>query len=175
MPIKTLYEIFNSHKKAAQYSTTDKALANAEFMALVRKGGDVYRMVQTPMADGALTKAEEYLLLVYRVRQLMHQYYSHGRKKEDLMIALEHEKKLDDWNRRTQEYIDSHPGYKPADPKSHSFFILVREWRKTWRERMNYSKRKTGLDEAVLREMSKKCRDIEKKIDEYIKDKLQLI
>ena len=175
MPIKTTYEIYNSHHLAPQYSTSDKALAYAEYMALIRKGGDVYRLVQTPMADGALTKAEEYLILVYRVRKLMRQYFDRGRRKEDLMASLEHEKKLDDWNRRTQEYIDSHPGYKPADPKSHSFYVLVSSWRNTWRERKKYSKRKTGFDEAVMREMTKKCRDIEKKIDEYIKDKMQLI
>ena len=82
MPIKTKYEIFNSRHAAAHYTTFDKDLARAEFNALIRKGDDFYRMVQTPTVIGTLTKPEEYLMLVYKVRKQMRQYFDRGRKKE---------------------------------------------------------------------------------------------
>lgn len=82
---------------------------------------------------------------------------------------------LDKWNKRTKEYIDSHPHYQPKDKEAHAFFILVSEWRKAWKERMAYKKRKMGFEQAVLDQMSKKCRALEKQIDEYVKRKLQLL
>lgn len=174
MPIKVQYEIFDTQHVAPVLQTRDRQLASIEFNGLIRKGGDTYRLQQTPMADGALTKAEQYLMLVYRVRKLWRQYFDQGRDHNVLLASVEKEKELDDWNSRTQSFIDTHPGYKPSDAQSHAFFVIVQEWRRTWKERKNYSKRK-DCDERVLAEISRKCRDFEKQIDKYIKDKLHLI
>lgn len=174
MPFKVQYEIFDSKHTAPVLRTTDRVMASIEFNALLHKGDDVYRMQQTPMADGALTKPEQYLMLVYRVRKLWRQYFDHGRDRDVLLESVEQEKKLDDWNARTQRFIDTHPGYKPADEKGHAFFLIVQGWREAWKERKRYSKRK-DCDQAVLNEISRKCRDYEKEIDKYVKDKLGLI
>lgn len=175
MPFKVQYEIFDSKHKAPILSTTDRTVASIEFNDLIRRGGDVYRMVQTPMADGALTKQEEYLMLVYRVRKLWRQYFDQGRSQEVLLASLEKEKELDDWNTRTAAYMRSHPGYaNKMNDKAFCFYVVVSEWRKAWKERKRY-KGNASCDQQVLREIGKKCRDFEKKIDDYIKDKLQLI
>lgn len=174
MPIKVQYDIYDTQHKAPIISTSDRTMASIEFNDLLRKGGDLYRLQQTPIADGALTKAEEYLMLVYRVRKLWNQYFNQGRDQEVLKTSLEQEKKLDDWNKRTKSFIDSHPGYKPADPKSHAFYVLVSGWREAWKDRKRYSKQK-GCDEDILKELSRKCRDFEKQIDKYVKDNLGLI
>lgn len=174
--IQTKYEIFCTQKSAPIYWGYDKLQAKVEMEELIRNPkGDFYRLVQTPMPGEEITKQEEYVLLVYHVRRLIKQYYSNGRKKEDLDESLEQEAILDQWNRKTQAYIDSHPRYRPSDPKAHAFFVLVSEWRKTWKERMAYKRRKMGYEQAVLQEMSKKCRALEKQIDEYVKQKLQLL
>lgn len=176
MPIRTCYKIFSATKTAPKFTTHDRVMAYVEFNELIRNPkGDVYRLEQTPEPDGALTKSEEYLLLVYRVRRLMRQYFDRGRQHQDLIVSLEHEKRLDDWNKRTQAFIDSHPGYKPADEKSHAFYVLVSEWRKTWRERKNYSKRTMGYDQRIMDEMTRKCRALEKEIDKTVKERLQLL
>ena len=109
MPFKVQYEIYDSKHKAPVLSTFDRTVASIEFNDLIRRGGDVYRMVQTPMADGALTKQEEYLMLVYRVRKLWRQYFDQGRSQEVLLASLEKEKELDDWNTRTAAYMRAHP------------------------------------------------------------------
>lgn len=175
MPFKVQYEIFDSHHKAPILSTWDRTVASIEFNDLLRKGGDVYRLQQTPMPDGALTKQEEYLMLVYRVRKLWKQYFNQGRSQEVMMASLEQEKKLDDWNTRTEAYIRSHPGYaNKMNDKAYCFYIVVSEWRKAWKERKRY-KGNSSCDQEVLREMSKKCRDFEKEIDKYVRDNLGLI
>lgn len=174
MPIKVQYEIFDSQHKTPLISTTDRAMASIEFQSLIHKGDGLYRLVQTPIADGALTKPEEYLMLVYRVRKLWRQYFDHGRDHEVLKASVELEKKLDDWNSRTQKYIDTHSGYKPSDENSHSFYVVVSEWRKAWKDRKRYSRQK-DYDPQILSEINKKCRDFEKQIDKYIKDKFKLI
>lgn len=175
MPIRTKYEIFSTRMTAPIHKGYDKTMAFVEWQELYRNlHGDFYRLVQTPEAVGELTKNEEYVLLVWKVRQLIRKYYD-GRKKEDLEASLAEESKLDAWNRRTTNFMSSHPGYRPSEEKSYAFFLLVSEWRKTWHERMNYRKRKMNFQQQVLNEMSKKCRALEKKIDEYIKDKLQLL
>lgn len=175
MPIRTNYKIFAATKQAPIFQTYDRVLAYVNWNDFIRHPqGDMYRLEQIPEPLGALTKSEEYLMLVYRVRKLIRQYYARGRRKEDLLISLDHEKRLDDWNKRTQAFMDSHPGYKPADEKSHAFFLLVSQWRKIWHERMSYRKLKMR-DERVLDEMSKKCRDYESQIDKIIKDKFGLL
>lgn len=175
MPFKVQYEIYDTQHKAPVISTTDRTMASIEWHDLLRKGGDIYRMEQTPMADGALTKPEQYLILVYRVRKLWRQYFDGGRKHEVLLASVEEEKKLDEWNARTRKYIDSHSDViNGKDKERYGFFLVVEGWRSAWKDRKQYSRRK-DCDEAVLKEISKKCRDFEKQIDKYIKDKLQLI
>ena len=153
MPIKVQYDIYDTQHKAPIIHTTDRTLASIEFNDLIHKGNGLYRMQQTPMADGALSKQEEYLMLVYRVRMLWKQYFNHGRSHEVLKASIEEEKKLDDWHRRVSSLskVSSSP-----------------------LERKSYSRRK-DCDEAILSEMSKKCRDFEKQIDKYLKIKLNLI
>ena len=176
MPIRTRYQIYCSSKKAALLDTTDRDIARVEFNEYIRNPkGDVYRMVQTPEAVGALTKSEEYLFLVYHVRRLIKRYFNNGRKHEDMIESQEYETKLDKWNQRTQAFINSHPGYKPTDEKSHAFYVLVSTWRKVFKERMAYRKLKMGFDQNVLNEMSKKSRELEKEIDKYIKEQFQLL
>ena len=176
MAIKTRYRIYNLRQTAPIHDSYDKLLARIEFQDLIHKGGDLYRMEQTPEPDGALTKAEEFLMLVYRVRQLQRQYFDRGRKKEDLAAALEHEHRLDAWNRRTRSYLDSHCKVMDGQTtKRYNFFLVVEAWRKAWKERMGYANRKMGFEPAVLAEMTKKCRQFEREIDKYIKDQLQLI
>ena len=175
MPIKVRYEIFDSHHKAPILDTWDRTVASIEFNDLLRKGGDVYRLQQTPMPDGALTKQEEYLMLVYRVRKLWKQYFNQGRSQEVMMASLEQEKKLDDWHKRISAL--SEKSDKPLaikDRKAFNFYIVVRGWREAWQERKRY-KGNASCDQEVLREMSKKCRDFEKEIDKYVKDNLGLI
>lgn len=175
MPIKTRYEIFSIDKKPAILSTYDRLLATVEFNERMRRGDGFYRMQQTPEADGALTKPEEYLLLVYRVRKLWRQYFDQGRDHAVLLKSVEEEKKLDDWNARTRRFLDTHLSVMDGKTTERfGFFIVVEGWRKAWKERKAYARRK-DCDEAVLSEISKKCRHFEKEIDKYIKDKLQLI
>lgn len=175
MPIKVQYDIYDGHHAAPIIQTSDRTLASIEFNSLIRKGDGLYRMQQTPMADGALTKSEEYLMLVYRVRKLWKQYFNQGRSQEVLKASLEEEKKLDDWHRRVSALSQNSNAPLPIkDREAFDFFIVVRGWREAWKERKNYSKRR-DCNEDVLKEMSKKCRDFEKHIDKYVKDKLQLI
>lgn len=136
MPIKVQYDIYDTQHKAPIISTSDRTVASIEFHDLLRKGGDLYRLQQTPIADGALTKQEEYLMLVYRVRKLWNQYFNQGRSQEVLKASLEEEKKLDDWNARTEAYMRSHPGRaNKMDDKAYCFYVVVSEWRKTWKDR----------------------------------------
>lgn len=174
MPIKVKFEIYDSKHAAPHYIGYDVDLARAEYYDLIRKGGDVYRLVQTVETESALTKSEEYLLLAYNIRRLWKKYFGAGRDKEVLKesVALEHQ--LDKWNQRTDAYIASHPGYQPADKKAHAFFLLMAEWRKTWKERKKYVTSKDP-DERIIKEMSRKCRDYEKEIDKYIKETIGMI
>lgn len=174
--IRVKYEIFCTSKIAPVFCSFDKTQTRVEFNEFIRNPkGDFYRLVQTPMPGEEMTKQEEYALLVYHVRRLIRKFFDNGRKEEDKKESLAQESILDKWNNRTQSYIDTHPGYQPKDKEAHAFFVLVSEWRKTWKERMAYKRRKMGFEQAVLDQMSKKCRALEKQIDEYVKQKLQLL
>lgn len=174
--IQVKYEIYGTQKTVPVFMSYDKLQTHVEFNELTRNPkGDFYRLVQTPMPGEEMTKQEEYVLLVYHVRRLIRKYFDNGRKEEDKKESLAQESILDKWNNRTQSYIDTHPGYQPKDKEAHAFFVLVSEWRKTWKERMAYKRRKMGFEQAVLDQMSKKCRALEKQIDEYVKRKLQLL
>lgn len=176
MAIRTKYQIFCTKKTAPLLTTYDKVSAYVEFNEHIRNPqNDMYRLAQEVESVGELTKQEEYFLLVYHVRKAIRRYYDNGRKQEDLKASLELESQLDKWNKRTKNFMASHPAWKPKDTESHAFYVLVSEWRKAWHERMGYRKRTMGYDQKVMEQMSKKCREIEKQIDKYIKDKLQLL
>lgn len=176
MPFKTCYRIYSNQKTAPVYTGYDKTMAFVTWEDLLRNlKGNTYYMEQAVEPVGELTKSEEYLMLVYDVRRHIKKYYNGGRKQEDLKASLELEASLDKWNKRTQAFIASHPGYKPQDQKSFAFCQLVTEWRKVWHERMGYRKRTMGFEQQVLNEMSKKCYQLEKEIDKYIKQELQLL
>lgn len=174
MPIKVKFEIYDSKHAAHHYMGYDSDLARAEYYDLIRKGGDVYRLVQTVQTDGTLTKSEEYLMLAYNIRRLWKKYFDGGRDPEVLKESVALEYQLDKWNQRTANYIAANPGYQPADEKAHAFYLLMSEWRKAWKERKKYVK-SADPDERIIKEMSKKCRDLEKEIDKYIKDKIGLL
>ena len=177
MPFKVQYEIFDDKHGAPDYQTYDYTMARIELNDRKRNPrGMLWRLEQTVMPDGALSKAEEYLFLVYRVRKLTIQYRNDMTDKNK-KVLLEHVKKLDDWNKTISGHISTHPGYKPADEKSHSFYVIVKAWRDAYYERQHYCKHTTraGYDHNLFREMTRKIRGFEKKIDEYIKDQLQLI
>ncbi len=176
MPIRTKYEIYCTQKTAPVYTGYDKKMAYVEFEDRIRNPkGDSYRLVQTPEVVDSLSKSEEYLLLVYEVRKLIRKYFKDGRKKEDFDASIAQEMKLDEWNKRNEAIMASHPDYVPKDPKGHAFYLLVSEWRKAWKERMAYRKRKMGFDQNVLDEMTKKCRKIEEQVDKYVKETLQIL
>ena len=136
--------------------------------------GMIWHIEQTVMPDGVLNKQEEYLFLVYRVRKLTIYYRNNSQKEEDKRVLLEHVRKLDKWNKEITKWVEAHPQYKPKDSKSHSFYVVVNEWRKTYYERQRYGKQ-LNCDQNVFREMTRKIRGFEKEIDKYIKQHLELI
>lgn len=176
MPFKVHYEIFDNKHAAPDYQTYDFTMARIEWQERQRNPkGLMWRLEQTPMPDGELTKEEEYLLLVYTIRKLWRRYFDQGRKQEDLKASLAEEKKLDDWNTRTRKFIDSHSNYgKGAQSEGYSFFLVVEAWRKAWKDYKKYLRGQV-VDGLIEKEMGKQCRDYEKQIDKYVKDKLGLI
>lgn len=173
MPFKVLYEIYDSKHKAPILATGDKMIAYVEWRECLRKGGDIYRLEQTVIPDGALSKQEEYLMLVYRIRK-MYRKYKITKDHRDLMASLDHEKVLDVWNKRTRAFIDSHPGFTPKDQEGHNFFIVVEAWRNAWKKYKKYSP-KNGFDDLVQKEINRECKQYGREIDNYIKRKFNLI
>lgn len=179
MPFKVHYEIFDDKHGAPDYQTYDYTMARVEWFDRQRNPrGLLWRLEQTVMPDGVLTKHEEYVFLVYRVRKLTIYWRNNGQKDEDRNILMEHVRKLDKENRRTREFLNGHQAFEKAklDAKSQSymFFVLVEAWRAAYYERQKYSKQ-AGYDIKVYREMTRKIRQLEKEIDEYIKQIIKLI
>lgn len=177
MPFKVKYEIFDNKHGAPDYQTYDFTMARIEWNERKRDPkGMLWRIEQTVMPDGVLTKPEEYLFLVYRVRKLTIQYRNDMTDKNK-KVLVEQVKKLDDWNKTISDHISTHPAYKPADEKSHSFYVIVKAWRDAYYERQRYSKHTTraGYDNNVFREMTRKIRGYEQEIDNYIKQEIKLI
>ena len=175
MPFKVHYEIFDDKHAAPDFQTSDFTMARIEWTERIRNPkGMLWHIEQTVMPDGVLNKQEEYLFLVYRVRKLTIYYRNNSQKEEDKRVLLEHVRKLDKWNREITKWVEAHPQYKPKDSKSHSFYIVVNEWRKTYYERQRYGKQ-LNYDQNVFREMTRKIRGFEKEIDKYIKQHLELI
>ena len=168
MPIRVRYDIFDGLRKAPVFTTSDRHLALIERDEYIRKGKGIYR-IQTTVIPDNMNKSEQYLYLVYEVRQLQRRYFDQGRNKEVLQQALDKEEELDDWNTRTSGFLAAHTNYKPADPKAHAFFLIVVRWRRLWKNYFAYKKR-SDADPAIVRERAKECRDYEAQIDKYIKE-----
>lgn len=176
MPFKTRYDIYG-RVTAPVVSTYDKKIARIEWNSYLRNphAQGIHRLVQTVEPDGELTKSEEYLYLVYRVRKLWRRYFDCDRKKEDLEESLKLESELDGWNMRTRIYIETHG--KPiatSHVEAYNFYQKVQLWRDTWKDRKKY-RGNLKCDKQILDELSRQCRQYEKEIDQYIKTKLNLI
>lgn len=177
MPFKVHYEIFDDKHGAPDFQTYDYTMARVEWMERQRNPrGLMWRLEQTVMPDGVLTKHEEYVLLVYRVRKLTIQYRNDMTDKNK-KVLVEQVKKLDDWNKTISDQISKHPNYKPSDEKSYSFYVIVKAWRDAYYERQHYYKHTTraGYNNNVFREMTRKIRGFETEIDKYIKQTIKLI
>lgn len=174
MPFKVTYCIYDG-KAAPCFTAADRRVAYVEFQEQQRTKGYLnVRMTTDVKPDGSLSKQEEYLWLVYRVRQAIHRYYDRRGKvtkqesSDDLKVSLALEKELDMWNTRTRFYLQQHPMASHGDEKAFAFFEVVEEWRKCWHKYFSYKKLR-DKDPNVEREMKKQCFDFEKAIDEYIK------
>ena len=176
MPFKVHYEIFDDKHGAPDFQTYDYTMARVEWNERQRNPkGMIWHIEQTVMPDGVLNKQEDYLFLVYRVRNLTIHYRNNGQKDEDRNVLIKHVRKLDKWNKEIDAYMRSHPGYaNKMDNQAYSFYVLVTEWRKMYYERQRYSKVQ-GYDHNVFREMTRKIRGLETEIDKYIKQQIQLI
>lgn len=172
MPILVIHDVYDERHRAPVFSSSDRRLAVVERNELIRRGQGVYR-IKTTITPVNMNKSEQYLYLVYEVRQLQHRYFDGGRDKQVLQQALDKEKELDNWNTRTRFYLQGHPKSTPDDPKAFAFFQLVEQWRKLWKEYFAYKKR-ADADPAIVRERAKQCRDYETQIDNYIKQYLGL-
>ena len=169
MPFIVKFSIYEPGKEASCFNTQDRKLAYIELNAMRQKPGmALTRMSADVKTVEPLTRAERFALQLWEIRKAMHKYYNGGRKHEDMLASIELETALDRKIKADREFIDSHPGRPVRDQKAYAFFLVVEEWRSTWRERKRYSQTK-GYDQQVYREMTRKLRDYEAKIDSYIK------
>lgn len=179
MPFKVLYEIFDNKHDAPDYQTYDYTMANIEWQDRKQNPkGLMWRIEQTVMPDGVLTKHEEYVLLVYRVRKLTIHWKNNGMKDKDRNILMEHVRKLDNWNKKTRQFLNTHCSVMyAATTKRHAFFIVVEAWRNAYYERQQYQKATANgnYDSRVFREMTRKIRQFEQEVDNYIKQTIKLI
>ena len=175
MPFKTLYQIYDSKHTAPVFTNTDYKMAYVEWRACMRKGGDVYRLQQTVLPDDKLTKSEEYLYLVYRLRKAWKQFINCGHKEDDIKECSKLEKELDDWHCRVTTLSQNQTTPRPIkDREAFDFYLTVAEWRDVRLSRKKYTSA-NGFDEIVRKEVSRSCREFERKIDKYIKTKLNLL
>ena len=177
MPFKVQFNIWSQGKQAPDLTTLDRTLARIEYNERIRIMGRGHaaphlQQVVTPVEP--LTKSEEYLYLVYTVRHLQRQYFSHGRSQEIFKQAIAQEKRLDDWNTRNRFHLQGHPKFTPDDPKAFAFFQIVEQWRIKWKAYFAYKKQRDA-DPAVVKERSKECRAYEKQIDAYIRENIGLV
>ena len=174
MPFKVKFSIYEPGKIAPCLCTQDRRLAYVELSAMRSKPGmAMTRMTAEVWGFEPLTKAERFALQLWEVRKAMHRYYHGGRRHEDLVASLALESELDKKIRADRQYMDAHPGRRVTDQKAYAFFLIVEEWRSTWLERKRYGSR-AGYDNQVYREMTRKIRDYESKIDSYIKEVIGL-
>lgn len=172
MPFVVHFKIFEPKKLAPIIQTTDRNYARVEYNALINK--EPWSRLEYTVQLVDLTKHEEYVWLVYRVRKAIHTFFNCGRKKEDWDASMALEKQLDQWNARTRFYLNTHPNCQIEDEKAHAFFLLVEKWRDRWHK---YFAIKNAKSEpiSVVNEMKKECFDYEKQIDKYVKQVIGLI
>ena len=174
MPFIVKFSIYEPGKQAPCICTQDRKYAYIELNAMRQKPGmALTRMTADVWAEEPLTKAERFALQLWEIRKAMHKYYNGGRRHEDMLASIELETALDRKIKADREFIDSHPGRPVRDQKAYAFFLVVEEWRRTWSERKRYGSRQ-GYDHQVYREMTRKLRDYEAKIDSYIKEVIGL-
>lgn len=174
MPFKVMFHIYNPGDKVPDYSTSDRKLAYVELKARRRMPGKAMTSMRadvTPVEP--LTKSEKFAYQLYEIRKAQHKYYNCGRKHEDMLASIALETALDKQIKSGRAFLDSHPGYPVKDQKAHAAFLIVEEWRNTWRERKRYSQCK-GYNHQVYREMTRKIRDYDTKIDSYIREVIGL-
>lgn len=170
MPFIVKFSIYEPGKQAPCFNTQDRKLAYIELNAMRQKPGmALTRMSADVQAVEPLTKSERFALQLWEIRKAMHKYYNGGRNHEDMLASLALESALDRKIKVTRHYIDVYPQHPVKDQKAYAFFLIVEEWRNTWRERKRYSQTK-GYDNMVYREMTRKLRDYEAKIDSYIRE-----
>lgn len=172
MPFKVKFRIYVPAYKAPVFETLDKTLARVEYNDLFNK--NPWARLEFDIIPVDLTKSEEYVWLVYRVRKAIHKYFNQGRKKEDLVASTALEKELDQWNTRTRFYLNGHPNCQIGDEKAHAFFLLVEKWRELWHRYFACKKAKSEPDN-IINEMKKQCFDYEAQIDKYIKQTIGLL
>ena len=171
MPFKVKFEIFAPGKDAADFTTYDCKLARVEYND--RKTKAPWTKMLHTIECVELTKSEQYVWLVYQVRQAIRKYYNGGRHHTDLLASLAKEEELDKWNVRTRTYLNNHPKAQ-VDEKAHAFFVLVEAWRDKW-HKFFASKKSGAVEQAVLDQMKKECFDYEKQIDKYVKKTIGLV
>lgn len=167
MPFKVKFQIFEQGKQAPCFTTSDNKLAHVQYRHLCNQQGCALVRMTADIECISLTKPEQYVYLVYRVRKAIRKYYGGGRRREDLQTSLDLEKQLDDWNTRTRYHLNAHPKCRPDDDKAYAFFLLVEQWRKLWHKYFAY-KKQPDKDTAIENEIKKQCFDFEKEIDKYI-------
>ena len=149
-------------------TTFDRKYAYAEFKDRQGKPGMAMTRMTYDITCQDLTKSEEYVSLVYGVLQAIRRFFDCGRREEDKKTSLKLESQLDQWNARTRQYINSHPGYRPPDEKAFAFFVLVEAWRIKWHEYFSYKNRK-DKDPLIEKQIKQACFDYEKEIKKYVK------
>jgi len=174
MPFKVRFHIYAPGKLAPDFSTDDRRLAYVELNARRAKHGQAMtRMSADVQPVEPLTKGEQFVLQIWEIRKAMHKYYNCGRRHEDMLASIALESALDKQIKSARAFLDSHPGYPVKDEKAHAFFLIVEAWREAWHERKRFSQ-KRGYDLQVYKEMTRKIRDYESKIDMYIKGTIGL-
>lgn len=174
MPFKVKYQIYEVGKQEPSLTTYNKTEAYMELDEKKREVGYMNAIMDYEVIPDGLTKQEEYVWLVYRVRQAIYKYYAERKhvtkekSNDNLKVSLALESELDKWNARTRFYLQGHPKASHGNEAAFAFFEVVEEWRKCWHKYFAY-KRLKDKDESVEQEMKKQCFAYEKEIDKYVK------
>lgn len=171
MPFKVRYDIYEPGKQAACLTTYDRQYARAEFNDRQKKPGMALTRMLYTIEPEDLTKSEEYVWLVYQVRNLQKHYWANGKQRDDLMASLAKEKELDSKNTNIRYHLQKHPKCQIDDAAAYQFFITVEDWRSKWKA--YFAAKNTG-DHKATAELYIECRELEKRIDEHIKQVIGL-
>lgn len=175
MPFKVRFSLYEQGKLAPCSVTYDRNLAHAQVNDMIRKGAPLPRLVHDITCEN-LTKPEAYVFLVYRVLRAIRKYYdergkvSKQQSSDNLKVSLAIERELDNWNKRTREYLNTHSADATAQ---YSFFILVEAWRNLWHKYFSY-KKQADKDPVVEKEMRNQCFAYEREIDKYVTNAIGL-